>query len=102
LIVTYNLCMSPSTADPSSYQFQTIVTNTSGSGNYGAPKGLSTLSTCPAMTAITTPVIGGSLVATAVNNIGLTIASLGSGPFGTATIQAHSITAPNSLVGPYG
>ena len=62
----------------------------------------SALSTCPTMTTVSITLAGGDLVATSVNNIGLQLASTGSGPFGTATLKLDSITVtPGNPVGPF-
>jgi hypothetical protein len=94
------MCVSSATVTPSLYTFQPFATDFSGTGTYGATTSFTTLSICPAMTAVATPITA----ATALNQVGLWIKPVaGDGAaYGTVTFEIDSITVtPDNLEGPY-
>jgi hypothetical protein len=100
--VSYRVCVNSATTTPANYQFSQYITNNNGNGHYSGSASLSTLTTCPTMQAVDFPLNGGNLDLTKVNNIGLSIASTGAGPFGTAVVEVDSITVtPGNSAGPY-
>jgi hypothetical protein len=100
---TFSVCVSTGIANPSLYAFQAYATESlSGQGTYGPGAPITTLTTCPAMTAVSLPITNTTVV---VNALGLHLSSVATdtdaAAFGTAALEVDSISVSGDPVGPY-